>query len=149
MDRCSLCKTDLPEGASDVWTNQKGESISISRSEGPCAVADTSVGELTICELCYGSLPSYLLAGDLYEILYQFGLELENREEHERSVRSRTEALSIERTADALAALAYARDRLGQRDDAIGLYHSALELDPEHSMSLNNLEKMTGEPTST
>jgi tetratricopeptide (TPR) repeat protein len=147
MDKCSLCHRDIPEGPSEEWTAPEGVRIHIATTVHPCAVARTSVGELTVCENCLDALPAYLLPGDLYEIHYQFGLDCRDMKTHERSANALRKALSFRKTADALAALAYAEGQLGHSNKAIRLYEEALRIEPDHFMSKENLKVMRKKPT--
>jgi tetratricopeptide (TPR) repeat protein len=149
MDKCSLCGNDIPDGPDQHWTGPEGEKLSTGTTAQPSAVAETSVGELTICERCLAALPSYLLPEDVYEIYYQFGLDYRDREMHERSADVLCKALSFQKTADVLAALAYEQDQLGHRDEAIRLYEEALQIEPEHFMSKENLKLIRKKPTTS
>jgi len=145
MDECSLCKKQLPDdGRSETWTTDDGESVVIGRSAEASAVADTSLGELTICEQCFNALPDYLDSTDLYEIHYQFGLEYRDRKMTKRSAAALRKALSFLKTPDALAALAHAEDRMGNHEAAVSLYEQALQIDSDHFMSKENLKHMKG-----
>ena len=147
MDRCSLCKSEIPDGSTEEWTGPEDISISIGSTAQPCALAATSVGELTVCERCLEALPDYLLPEDLCEIHYQFGLDYRDREMHARSADALRRALSFRRTADILAALAFAEDQLGHPDQAISLYEEALQIEPGHFMSTENLKLIKRKPT--
>lgn len=147
MEKCSLCKSNIADGPSENWNGPEGVEISIAPSAHPSAVADTSVGELTICERCLNALPDYLLPEDLYEIHYQFGLDYRDREMHERSADALRKALSFRVTTDGLAALAYAQDQLGHRDEAIRMYEQVVGIDPDHFMTRENLKLLRKKPT--
>jgi tetratricopeptide (TPR) repeat protein len=143
MSICTLCKADLPEAAPEPWTIPTGEVVQVTRSAVASAVADTSVGEFEICEACYQrALPAFLTPQDAAEIHYQFGLEYSNREQFDRSAESLTQARGISETADIVAALAHAEDGRGHRELAITHYCRALEIDPTHFMSRQNLQRI-------
>ena len=143
MTTCTLCKTQIPETAPEQWATPKGEVIEVARSAVPFAVVDTSVGEFEICEPCYQrGLPVFFSPQDVAEIHYQFGLEYRDRRQFDRSVESLTQARRISETADIVAALAHAEDERGRREVAITHYRRALEIDPSHFMSQQNLERI-------
>jgi tetratricopeptide (TPR) repeat protein len=143
MSNCTLCKAQIPETAPESWTTPKGERVEVARSAVPSAVANTSVGEFEICESCYRrGLPSFFTPQDVAEIHYQFGLEYRDRAQLAQSIESLTQARRISETADIMAALAHAEDERGHRELAIAHYRRALEIDPTHSMSRQNLQKL-------
>jgi len=143
MSICTLCKTPLPEATPEKWTTPTGEPLQVARSATPSAVAKTSVGEFEICEACYHrGLPTFFTPQDMAEVHYQFGLEYSQRGHFARSVESLSQARRISETADIMAALAHAEDGLGHRDVAIAHYRRALEIDPSHFMSRQNLQKI-------
>jgi len=143
MSSCTLCKTQIPQAAPEPWTTPAGGLFHVARSATPSAVAETSVGEFEICEACYHrGLPSFFTSQDVAEIHHQFGLEYSQSEQFDRSVESLTQARRISETADIVAALAHAEDALGHRDMAIAHYRRALEIDPSHFMSRQNLQRI-------
>lgn len=140
MDKCSLCQNDILEGPGLELTGPDGERLTMPETAEPSVVAETSVGELTICERCLTTLPEYLLPEDLFEIYYEFGLEYGHREMHEQSANVLRTALSLQKTADALAALAVAEGYLGHTNEAVALYQHALQIEPDHFISKENLK---------
>lgn len=82
---------------------------------------------------------------DLAEIHYQFGLDYNHRGNHACARESLEKARQSCETANILAALAYAEDYLGHKDSATAHYKRALELDPEHFISRQNLTKLLSE----
>ena len=143
MSNCTLCKTQIPEATPESWTTPTGEVLQVARSATPSAVAETSVGEFEICEACYRrGLPSFFTSQDVAKIHYQFGLEYSHCGQFARTVESLTKARHISETADIVAALAHAEDGLGHRDVAIAHYRRALEIDPSHFMSRQNLQRI-------
>jgi Tfp pilus assembly protein PilF len=76
------------------------------------------------------------------EIHYQFGLEYSQRGQFARGAESLTQARRISETADIVAALAHAENELGHMDIAIAHYRRALEIDPSHFMSQQNLQRL-------
>ncbi|MCI0747908.1 MAG: hypothetical protein L0Y58_21080 [Verrucomicrobia subdivision 3 bacterium] len=143
MSLCTLCKTQLPLSSPEQWTAPDGEVVDVDRTAVPSAVVETSLREFEICEFCYQrTLPGFFTRQDLAEIHYQFGLEYRDRGQHARNIASLTQALQLCETADIFAALAYAENRLGHRDAAIAYYRRALQIDPVHFMSRENLQKL-------
>ena len=143
MSNCTLCKTQIPEAAPETWTTPTGEALQVARSATPSTVVETSVGEFEICEACYHrGLPTFFTSQDMAEVHYQFGLEYCHCGQFARSVESLTQARRISETADIVAALAHAEDGLGHRDVAIAHYRRALEIDPSHFMSRQNLQRI-------
>lgn len=141
MNLCTLCKTPIPDAFSERWSTTDGKAVEVLRSAIPSAVVESSVGEFEICEPCYQrQLPSFFTPGDVAEIHYQFGLEYFERGLFARSIESLTLAGQISETADILAALARAEDALGHQERAVALYCRALEIDPSHFMSRENLK---------
>jgi tetratricopeptide (TPR) repeat protein len=143
MSICTLCKTQIPEAALETWKTPSGDAVQVARSVTPSAVAETSVGEFEICEACYRrGLPPFFTPQDLAMIHYEFGLEYSHCGQFARSVESLTQARRISETADVVAALAHAEDALGHRGLAIAHYRRALEIDPSHFMSRQNLQRL-------
>jgi tetratricopeptide (TPR) repeat protein len=143
MSICTLCKTQIPETEGESWTTPKGEVIKVARNTLAAAVAETSLGEFEICESCYlRGLPAFFTPQDAAEIHYQFGLEYRDHGQLEQSVESLTQARRISETADIVAALAHTEDKRGHRELAITLYQRALEIDPTHFMSQQNLQRL-------
>lgn len=143
MSFCALCKTRSPEAEPESWTAPTGEVMQIAHTVEPCAVADTSVGELEICAACYHrGLPAFFSPEDLAEIHYEFGLEYLRRKQFGRSKESLLQARQILESADIIAALAYVEDALGHAEPAVAYYRHALELDPSHFMSQENLKNL-------
>lgn len=136
MSTCALCKEEILESEPEAWTTPDDEVVHISLSMFPSAIADTSIGELEICESCYlKGLPSYLTPEDLAEIHYQFGLEYAFRNDRQQSFESLKQALNFSETADILAALASSESELGHTELAVKHYKRALEIEPGHFMS--------------
>jgi len=143
MSICTLCKAKIPDACPEEWVATDGQAVHVARSSIPCAVIETSVGEFEICEPCYQrSLPPFFTPQDLAEIHYQFGLEYRDRGQFARSVESLTHARRLSETADIVAALAHAESDLGHRELAIAHYRRALEIDPSHFMSRQNLQRL-------
>lgn len=140
---CTLCKTQLRDATTETWTTPNGEALQVAQSATLSAVAETSVGEFEICEACYRrGLPERFTPQDMAEIHYQFGLGYSHSGQFGRSAESLKQARHISETADIVAALARAEDALGHRDMAIVHYRRALEIDPSHFMSLQNLQRI-------
>ena len=143
MDHCSICNSSLPEGEPEVWRTTEGDEIKISKHTFPSVVAETSLGEFTICEACYlKCLPTYFTPSDIASIHYEFGIEYGNAGDHERQIESLRKAQNIEETADILAMLAVAENACGRREKARLLYRKALLLEPEHFMARENLKNL-------
>ena len=143
MSICTLCKIQIPDSSPESWTTQEGQIVNIARSVMPSAVAATSLGEFEICEGCYErGMPQFFTPLDLAGIHYEFGLEYRDRKQFARSVESLKQALRISETPDILAALASSQSKLGHTELAIGYYQRALEIDPTHFVSWNNLQKL-------
>jgi tetratricopeptide (TPR) repeat protein len=143
MGICTLCKTQIPDSSPEAWTAPDGQTVRVARTAVPTAVIETSVGEFEICEACFvGGLPPFFTREDLANVHYQFGLEYRDRRQHTRSVESLTEARRLSETADIVAALAQAESHLGHRELAITHYRRALEIDPSHFMSRQNLQRL-------
>ena len=143
MSNCTLCKTHLPDAVPESWTTPRGEVVQVAQTAKPSAIADTSVGEFEICESCYRrGLPAFFTPQDLAEIHYQFGLEYTHRGQFDCGAESLTQARRISETADIVAALAHTEDKLGHRELAIAHYRRALEIDPSHFMSRQNLKRL-------
>lgn len=140
MSICTLCKSQICERSPEPWTAQDGQVVHVTHSVAASVVAETSLGELEICESCYlQGLPSHLAPQDLAEIHYQFGLEYGFRNQFIQSVEAITRARGLVETADILASLAHSENELGHRALAIEYYRRALEIDPSHFMSRENL----------
>jgi tetratricopeptide (TPR) repeat protein len=139
MNKCSLCKKVVPEGSPVEWTHSTGTRINVPTTLNPSVVVSSSVGEITICEHCYNDLPKWLSREDQYNIHYEFGLEYRDIGQHQQSIVSLRHALTIHSTPDALAALAYAHEQLGNTQEAINLYEQVVLLDTGHQMAANNL----------
>jgi tetratricopeptide (TPR) repeat protein len=145
MSICTLCKTELPEAAPESWKTPTGDVVQLARSVVPSTVVDTSVGEFEICESCYQrGLPAFFTPLDVAEIHYQFGLEYRDRRQVAHSFESLTQARRLSETADIVAAIAHAEDERGHRELAIAHYRRALEIDPTHFMSRQNLQRILG-----
>lgn len=133
----------MPEATPETWTTPAGELLQVARSAAPCAVAETSLGEFEICEVCYRrGLPSFFTPEDLAEIHYQFGLEYYHSKRYACSAESLARARNLTETADIVAACACLEQALGHRDVAIAHYRRALEIDPRHFISHHNLRLM-------
>jgi tetratricopeptide (TPR) repeat protein len=140
MSICTLCKAILPAGSTETWKTEDGEAIEVARGLLVSAIIDTSLGEFEICEPCYSrKLPSFFTPQDIAEIHYQFGLEYRDRAKFTQSIESLRRALCILETADILAALAFAEDKAGHQQLAIGYYRRALQIEPLHFMAQQNL----------
>ena len=147
MSICTLCKANLPEGSAEPWTLPTGEVIQVVRSAMPSVVADTSIGEFEVCDCCYRrGLPKFFTPQDVTEIHYQFGLDYQDRRQFAESVELLTQARHITETADIVAALAYSESELGHREVAITHYRRALEIDPSHFLSRENLKNIDDNP---
>ena len=143
MSDCTICKKDVPDSASEAWTTPDGNVVHVARTADACALVNTSLGEFVICESCYRrGLPPFFTREDAAEIHYEFGLEYRDRRQFDLSVQSLTQACAISETADNVAALAYSENELGNRELAIAHYRRALEIDPSHFMSRENLRNM-------
>lgn len=143
MDICALCKKQIESTSFEVWTTQEGEAVSVPLSDVTSVIAKTSIGNLEICESCYvGSLPTFFTPEDLAEIHHQFGLEYNHRQQFSQSRRCLAQARQISESADILASLAFAEDKLGHKDLAATHYRRALEIDPSHFMARENLKKL-------
>jgi tetratricopeptide (TPR) repeat protein len=143
MSICTLCNAQIPDAPPEEWVAPDGQAVHVVRTAVPSVVIETSVGEFEICEACYQrSLPPFFTPQDLAEIHYQFGLEYRDRGQFTRSVESLTHARGLSETADIVAALAHAESELGHREIAIGHYRRALEIDPSHFMSRQNLQRL-------
>jgi tetratricopeptide (TPR) repeat protein len=143
MSICTLCKNKLLDSLPEKWTLPAGDVVKVARSKEPSVVVDTSVGEFVICESCYRrGLPSFFAPLDVATIHYQFGLEYRDRAQFSCGVESLTQARRITETADIVANLAYVEGELGHRELAITHYRRALEIDPSHFMSRQNLQRI-------
>ncbi len=143
MHTCSLCRAEIPEAPAERWTTDDGESLVIDKTASPCAVIDTSVGEITVCDSCYAlPLPDWLTAEDVREVHYQFGLEHSQRGEPRLAIACFERALTSDLSADVLAALGNAQNELGDSQNAASSYRRALELDPGH-WARDNLNRLT------
>ena len=145
MDTCSLCRRDLPETPPQPWTNDDGEVVFVEdRTDAPCAVVDTSVGEITVCDQCYTNpLPPWLSPSDLRELHYQFALGCRDHGDHHRSIECLEAALRFGESAGIRSALGYAYSELGLPERAKEEYRRALALDPEHFIARENLNHLT------
>jgi len=142
---CSVCGLAVPTSP-ESWTLPTGEAVEIDSCQIASAIVNTSVGELEVCEACYLSgLPPRFTSDDLAEIHYQFGLDYNARGNHSRARESLERALQGRETADILAALALAADYTGDSAIAINHYKRALELDPRHFISRENLKQLQKE----
>jgi tetratricopeptide (TPR) repeat protein len=145
MSICTLCKLEIFNGSPEKWTTCDGQSVQIVLSAAPSASVDTSFGDFEICESCYHhGLPSFFTSQDLAGIHYQFGLEYHHRGLPAQSMESHSRALGLMETANIAAGLALAESELGHRELAIAHYRRALEIDPSHFMSQQNLQKLYG-----
>lgn len=136
-DACTFCQGRSPQSILESSDSQQFE---ITPSASPVACAETSRGEVWICEACYQhALPIHLCQPDLAEIHHQFGLEYLARNRFRCGVASLTQARQLAESADIVASLAYAESALGHREAAVALYHHALKLNPSHHMSRENL----------
>jgi tetratricopeptide (TPR) repeat protein len=143
MSICTLCQEPIPDLPPEAWTTQGGQVVYVARSEEPSAIVDTSLGEFEICLSCYRHpLPSFFTPEDLAAIHYQFGLEYSDRRDFERSTESLVQARILLETADIVAHMAYAECELGHKEAAAKLYRRALEIDPSHVMSQQNLRRL-------
>lgn len=141
MECCSLCKIPIPENEPDSWFTDDGECLNVRKSAIPTALAETSLGEIYICETCYQKgLPVFFTSDDLAQIHYQFGLEYHVSGNNQRSIESLSMACQIAESAEILAALALAESEIGHIEAARALYLRALEIDPQHFMSIENLK---------
>ena len=143
MDKCDLCKCELPEEHDSTWQGPKGETIDIERTIDASILSETSLGEISICEKCYKKeLLEYFTSDDLYEIHYEFGVDYHNRKNYTESIKAQLKALDIKRHPDALAALANSLDCIGETEKAMSYYKEALSINPNHSIAKNNLKAM-------
>lgn len=143
MESCSLCKKPIPEADSDAWLTEDGAHIDATKSAMPTALAETTLGEVVICEDCYrGRLPTYFTKEDLAQIHYQFGLEYHMLHDYEHSKKSLTRSLELVESADVLAALASTESASGHIEAARTLYLRALKIQPAHFMSTENLKNL-------
>ena len=143
MDSCSICKADIPESSLETWENDDGLAVHVGLTQYPSAIAETSIGEVEICEACYLlGLPKFFTSDDQAEIHFQFGVEYSHRENYDSSVRSLTEALSLSETADIYAHLGYSLGYLGDNEAAVAHYEKAPQIDPTHFMSTENLKNI-------
>lgn len=143
MNQCSICKTEIEDDLSETWTDPQGESVEIELSSKVKALAETSVGEIYVCEECYGrGLPNYFDQDDLVEIYTQFGLGYLMSDDYEAAQKAFSKAIALERNPDTLANLACAESYLENDSLAKKLYDEALSIDPDHLMSnLNHGER--------
>jgi tetratricopeptide (TPR) repeat protein len=146
-ENCSFCKKHLPSDISSKWISQDGVTLNVGGCSLPYVIAVTTLGELSVCEECYTSLPDYLTQEDLAEIHYQFGLEYRDRGNHQRSLDSCKRSIALTRTPKVLSAIGDAHRCLGNRNEAIDAYRKALELDPSESMAKNNLARLMSDET--
>lgn len=147
MDHCSLCRTELLPGSSELWTTEDGVSVDMANTAQPSASADTSLGPLDICEECYlHSLPAGLTEPDLAEIHFQFGLDYRDRGQLDLSIGALERAVQLNRGADALAELAAVYERKGLRQMAVQTYRRALDIDPQHFIATENLKVLERDP---
>ena len=143
MSICTLCKAQILDASVEGWVGPDGQTVYVARSAVPSAIVETSVGEFVICELCYERrLPPFFTPQDLAELHYQFALDYRDRGQFARSVEALTHARHLLETADIVAALAHAEGELGHSDLAIAHYRRALEIDPSHLMSRQNLQRL-------
>lgn len=107
---CSLCKKPFPMDVPESWTDQEGDGFVVTGSSVNYAVAETSVGELNVCEECADQLPDYLIAEDRSEIFYQFGLGFLNAGDPRRAI---DYFIKAEKNAEVLFSLGNAYSDLG------------------------------------
>ncbi|MBX3742392.1 MAG: tetratricopeptide repeat protein [Akkermansiaceae bacterium] len=139
--KCGLCKSIIGEATPEVWIAPDDDQLLVNRSEKASALAETSVGEIMICEECYvRGLPTYFTPDDLMEIHHQFALDHMHRGEFLLAGESLRKALGQRETADIVSALALTESHLGGPEAAIPLCRRALEIDPGHFNSVRNLQ---------
>jgi len=140
-DQCSFCNKRLVATASEKWLATSGELIAVPKSEILYIFAETSKGEVCLCEECYKkeSLDDFN-ADDLAEIHYQFGLEYRESGCSSKSVDALHRALKFRKTADMLAAIALSYGDIGDHKLECEFYRQALVLDPRHFAASENLK---------
>jgi tetratricopeptide (TPR) repeat protein len=140
-DKCSECGKLLVATSSDKWRASSGELIAVPKFDIAYIFAQTSKGEICMCEECYtaknfGSFNS----ADLSEIYYQFGLEYQELGRFSESVDALHKGLQLMRSADMLAAIAYSYGETGDCKLASEFYRQALSVDPTHFSAQENLK---------
>ena len=129
----------------EVWTNEEGESITIKRSSEISIVAETSLGELHICENCYKLRGKFELMtpGDLRNVHAEFAIEYSDRKLWDKSISSCYEALALGADSEVYFLLGVAYEGAGLKGQAVQSYNRAIELDPENVCARQNLAQLT------
>lgn len=144
-DTCGHCGITYFASGIEEWKHDSGAVIPVPEFAVAFAVLDSKgPHELWLCENCYlqGKLEEKLDKEQMREVHYQFGLEFSYHRRLKQSKEALVRCLSIRKTADALAALACVEDELGDSKAAKQLYRSALQLEPKHFVSVENLRNL-------
>ena len=140
MCTCYFCGDHEPLNEFEEWSSD-GTSIRLPKSTAAWTVVHSSVGTLWICGTCYDkNVFRGLRAEDRAKIHYSMGLEYCHLDQYQKSISALTKALKLKKSADILASLAVNYSETGDIERAHKLYHQALQLDPDHFMSRENLK---------
>ncbi len=143
MYTCYFCGDHEPLNEFEEWSSDDGTSIRLPKSTAAWTVVDSSVGKLWICGTCYDkNVFRGLRAEDRAKIHYSMGLEYGHLDQYQKSISALTKALKLKKSADILAQLALNYSNTGDIKRAYKLYHQALQLDPDHFMSRENLKNL-------
>lgn len=138
---CAICKTRFELDQQQEWTTEDGETVVYESSSVKTVIADTSLGEMRICEPCIRQgLPEYFTEQDRSEVHYQIALEYSCFSEDWRTA---LEYLSKTlETPKSLAAMGNCHSRSGDKTKAAECYRRALKIDPTHFIASENLKNL-------
>jgi tetratricopeptide (TPR) repeat protein len=142
--QCSVCGREFPSDKTEVWATEGDELLTVELSSEAYAVAETSLGELQICESCYSLRRKFdlLTPADQRDLHIEFAIEYISRELWEKAIASCRHALDFGPDSRIFFNLGLAHTGLGLTDDAIKSYERAIELDPEDVYAKANLKQL-------
>ena len=116
---CTFCRKTISSTGTEEWTDAYGTSFMIDKPDIKYALADTSLGEICICDECYKSQEfTGFLPADICEIHYQFGLGFLQASEDEQALKALNSALNYGSSTDLFLALTRAHSRLGHHAES-------------------------------
>ena len=143
-DQCSLCGKQFDLDTVERWGADANHSVELRGTSEVLACANTTLGELDICEECYLRRNKFHLMSpsDRREIHDQFGLEYQHRKNWLSSIEAFSKAAEINRDADVLLSMGGSYEGLNDPQMAKKCYSEALTLEPDNRFARENLARL-------
>ena len=118
-EKCTFCGKAISSTGMEQWHDEHGNSFAVEKADTKSALADTSLGEVWMCDSCYKTQEfADLSIRDICEIHYQFGLVFLEAFEDLQALEALSSALNYGTSPDLFLALATAHRRLGHHAEA-------------------------------